>query len=185
MTNEVGRHLIIDGIFKDDFLKHMSNRNYLANFLEDVTNITGMTLVFPPIAMSFPFSGETNSLIKKLEDEGKCSDSEVFQEFRKHIKTRNTLGGGVSAIAVWVESHCTLHSWTEKNYISVDLFSCSTYDEAPVIDYVIKALGLEKGHFVIVDRHMDGTAPDIKHFSQEEWEKGLSNHPYIKSVYDI
>lgn len=185
MTDEIGRHLIIDGIFKDDFMKRMSDRNYLANFLEDVTDITGMTLVFPPIAMSFPFSGETNSLIKKLEAEGKCENSEVFQAFKKHIKTRNTTGGGVSAVAVWVESHCTLHSWTEKNYISVDLFSCSKYDEEPVIDYAIKALGLSKAHFVIVDRHMDGTAPDIVHFSQKVWEQGYRNHPFISSVYNI
>lgn len=114
-NNYAGRHLIIDGVFDQISGKEkMSNRNFLSQYLEDVTNITGMTLVFPPIAMSFPFAGETNRLIEKLDQEGKCNNSDVFKQFKSHIKNRNETGGGVSAVAVWVESHCTLHSWTEK-----------------------------------------------------------------------
>ena len=164
-----GRHLIIEGCFSDNFIKNMSDRDYLSNYLEEVTRITGMTLVFPPIAMSFPFAGETNRLIEKLEQEGKCSESAIFNEFKQHIHNRNTTGGGVSAVAVWVESHCTLHSWTEKNYISVDLFSCSEYEVKPVVDYSIKALGLEKAGFVIVDRMMDGSLPYIEQFTLNEY----------------
>lgn len=171
--NYAGRHLIIDGVYESSTEKQsaMANREFLSNYLERVTNITGMTLVFPPIAMSFPFAGETNRLIDKLEIEGKCNNSKVFNEFKQHIQNRNTFGGGVSAIAVWVESHCTLHSWTEKNYISIDLFSCSEYDIEPVLDYSIKELGLVKASFVVVDRMMDGTAPEIEQFSLEEWNK--------------
>lgn len=159
-----GRHLIIDGLFADEFTARLSDREYLANYLEEVTKVTGMTLVFPPMAMSFPFAGETNKLIKRLDEEGKCGDSKVFQEFKKHVETRNTCGGGVSAIAVWVESHCTLHSWTEKNYVSIDLFSCSTYDIEPVIEYTTKVLGLDKATFVVVDRYMDGRMPNVRSF---------------------
>lgn len=171
MANYAGRHLIIDGVYNTSVQKQkdMANRDFLSNYLEQVTNITGMTLVFPPIAMSFPFAGETNRLIEKLDKEGKCNNSEVFQEFKKHIYNRNTSGGGVSAVAVWVESHCTLHSWTEKNYISIDLFSCSSYDIKPVIDYSIDALGLVEASFVVVDRMMDGSAPKIEQFSLDNW----------------
>ena len=173
IPNYAGRHLIIDGVYNTSVQKQkdMANRDFLSNYLEQVTNITGMTLVFPPIAMSFPFAGETNRLIEKLDKEGLCENSEIFKEFKQHIYNRNTYGGGVSAVAVWVESHCTLHSWTEKNYISVDLFSCSSYEIQPVIDYSIEALGLIKSSFVVVDRMMDGSAPRIEKFSQEEWVK--------------
>ena len=167
MDNYAGRHLIIDGVFKDN--KNMSDRTFLAQYLEDVTSITGMTLVFPPIAMNFPFSGETNRLIEKLENEGKCNDSKVFQQFKEHINYRNTYGGGVSAIAVWVESHCTLHSWTEKDYVSIDSFSCGKYDIEPVINYTIKQLGLSKASFIVVDRMMDGSYPKTKQFLLEDW----------------
>lgn len=169
MDNYAGRHLIIDGVFTDEFVEKLSNREYLSQYLEDVTKITGMTLVFPPMAMSFPFSGETNRLIEKLEAEGKCKDSAIFNEFKKHIETRNTTGGGVSAIAVWVESHCTLHSWTEKNYISIDLFSCSSYDVIPVIEHTIATLGLTKSSFLVLDRMMDGTKPGCMSFTQEDF----------------
>ena len=172
MTNSsyAGRHLIIDGVFSGLFKEQMSNREYLSQYLEDVTGITGMTLVFPPMAMSFPFAGETNRLIEKLDKEGKCNDSEILAEFKRHLKVRNTEGGGVSAIAVWVESHCTLHSWTEKNYISVDLFSCSDYDALPVVKHAIEALGLVDASFVIVDRMMDGSLPVITKFTMREFE---------------
>lgn len=182
IENYAGRHLIIDGVFTDTFKQQMSDRDYLSDYLERVTKITGMTLVFPPIAMSFPFAGETNRLIERLTAEGKCENSSVFQEFRRHVAQRNTEGGGVSAIAVWVESHCTLHSWTEKNYISIDLFSCSSYEIKPVIDYTIKQMGLEKAHFVVVDRMMDGSAPKIDMFSQEQWMKSKELYKLSNSV---
>ena len=56
---------LIDGVYNTSVQKQkdMANRDFLSNYLEQVTNITGMTLVFPPIAMSFPFAGETNRRI--------------------------------------------------------------------------------------------------------------------------
>lgn len=171
MEHYAGRHLIIDGVFRPDKKELLSDRTTISQYLEDVTKITGMTLVFPPIAMSFPFAGETNRLIEKLEAEGKCDDSAVFQEFKKHIHQRNTIGGGVSAIAVWVESHCTVHSWTEKNYVSIDLFSCSSYEYEPVVDFTNKIFGLEKASYVVVDRMMDGSAPLIQQFTLNELNK--------------
>lgn len=169
---EFGRHLIIDGIYADTWVNadNLSDRDFLSHYLEKVTSITGMTLVFPPIAMKFPFAGETNKLIKRLDEEGRCADSKVFSEFKHHIDQRNNEGGGVSAIAVWVESHCTLHSWTEKNYISIDLFSCSSYPMTPVIDYTIEALDLRKASFVCVDRKMTGELPVIRTFDLETYK---------------
>lgn len=79
---DIGRHLIIDGVFSNNFIENMSNREYLSNYLEEVTKVTGMTLVFPPMAMSFPFAGETNKLIKRLDEEGLCTQSSVFNEFK-------------------------------------------------------------------------------------------------------
>ena len=174
MTKQHGRHLIIDGIFDKDMIRTMSDRTAIGKYLEDVTEITGMTLVFPPVAMTFPFSGETNRLIEKLEKEGKCNNSEIFQEFKKHINNRNTCGGGVSSIAVWVESHCSVHTWTEKLYVSIDLFSCSSYDIAPVIEYTKNFFNFQKAYFVVVDRYMDGTAPIITSFPLENWNGNFS-----------
>jgi len=181
MDNYAGRHLIIDGVFKQND-KRMSDRTFLAQYLEDVTDITGMTLVFPPIAMSFPFSGETNRLIEKLEVEGECENSKVFNQFKSHIKNRNKFGGGVSAVAVWVESHCTLHSWTEKDYISIDLFSCGKYDIEPVINYTISQLGLIKASFIVVDRMMDGSYPETQQFLLSDWIKRTKLKQLISSV---
>lgn len=169
MENYAGRHLIIDGVFGPESISKMADRTFLAQYLEDVTEITNMTLVFPPIAMSFPYSGETNRLLKNLIEEGKCNDSVILNDFKKHIDQRNTLGAGVSAIAVWLESHCSLHSWTEQNYISIDLFSCKEYDIVPVINHTIKALGLIDGSILVVDRMMNGLPPKVKQLSMQDF----------------
>lgn len=166
--NYAGRHLIIDGVFDESMTSNMANREFLSNYLEEVTSITGMTLVFPPIAMSFPFSGEIVKLLEKLDKEGKCQDSEVLNTFKYHINQRNTIGSGVSAVAVWVESHCTLHSWTEQNYISIDLFSCSDYEYEPVVKYTVDSMGLTKASFIVLDRMMDGTQPNVVSFTLDD-----------------
>jgi S-adenosylmethionine decarboxylase len=37
-------------------------------------------------------------------------------------------GGGVSGAVILAESHCTIHSWTEENYIALDIFVCGVCD---------------------------------------------------------
>ena len=130
--------------------------------LEEVTRITDMTLVIPPIAMAFPFSGETQRLIKRLEAEG--TTSPVIEEFKQHIKHRDEEQGGVSAITVWLESHASLHSWPLDKYISIDLFSCKMFEYQEILDFTMEFMKLEDAHVLVIDRMMDGPA-QIKQFA--------------------
>lgn len=151
-----GTHVIIDGMLSSDSLDIVSSREEMSQYLEDVTRITGMTLVFPPFALKFPFAGETHRLLHDLDKEG--TTSPVINEFRQHIQNRNTQGSGVSAMSMWLESHCTLHSWPEERYISIDLFSCKNFDTAPVIEYTTDFMKLSKTNIIIVKRMMDSPA---------------------------
>lgn len=158
---EAGRHLIFDCVLTDDSIPIVSSVEQMANYLEKITEITGMTLVIPPISMKFPFSGETQRLIKRLEEEG--TTSPLIEEFKSHIKHRDNDQGGVSAITVWLESHASLHSWPLDKYISIDLFSCKIFDYEPVIDFTIDFMKLKQANIVLVDRMMDSPAV-IKQF---------------------
>lgn len=151
-----GRHLIIDAVLSHESKEIVSSTELMAAYLEDITKITGMTLVIPPISMKFPFAGETQRLLKQLEQEG--TTSPVIEEFKQHIKQRDTEQGGVSAITVWLESHASLHSWPDDNYISIDLYSCKTFDFEPVIQFTKSFMKLKELNTLIVDRKMDGPA---------------------------
>ena len=160
---EAGRHLILDCQLTDESIPIVSSVEKMAEYLEKVTEITGMTLVIPPISMKFPFSGETQRLIKRLEEEG--TTSPIIEEFKQHIKHRDNDQGGVSAITVWLESHASLHSWPLDKYISIDLFSCKTFEYEPIIDFTMDFMKLHEANIIVVDRMMNGPAK-IKQFTK-------------------
>ena len=115
-----------------------------------------MTLVMPPISMKFPFAGETQKLIQLLEQEG--TSSPIIEEFKNHINKRDTKQGGVSAITIWLESHASLHSWPDDDYISIELYSCKTFDYEPVLKFTKQFMELSELNILIVDRKMNGPA---------------------------
>lgn len=159
---EAGRHLILDCILTDESIPIVSSTEKMAEYLEKVTDITGMTLVIPPISMKFPFSGETQRLIKRLEEEG--TTSPIIEEFKQHIKHRDEDQGGVSAITVWLESHATLHSWPLDKYISIDLFSCKMFEYQEILDFTKDFMKLQELNVIVVDRMMDAPAK-VKQFT--------------------
>lgn len=159
---EAGRHLILDCVLTDQSIPIVSSTEAMAEYLEEVTRITNMTLVIPPISMKFPFSGETQRLIKRLEDEG--TSSPVIEEFKQHIKHRNEDQGGVSAITVWLESHASLHSWPMDKYISIDLFSCKMFEYDEILKYTMDYMKLDAANIIVVDRMMDAPA-QLKQFT--------------------
>lgn len=155
MKNEnqfAGMHLIIDAKFGRAGKKIVSDRDKMSQYLEDITRITGMTLVMPPVALKFPFASETHRVIKKLKEDGVSSP--FLNEFIGHIHKRDTVGQGVSALSMWLESHCALHSWTHDNYnyISIDLFSCKEYDFQQVLKYTKKFMKLTGMNYLLVLR---------------------------------
>jgi S-adenosylmethionine decarboxylase len=156
-----GRHLVLDCMLTEESIPIVDSTEKMREYLEKVTEITGMTLVIPPISMKFPFSGETNRLIKDLEKEG--TTSSVIEQFKQHIKERDSGQGGVSAITVWLESHASLHSWPLDRYISIDLYSCKCFDCKPIIDFTQEYMKLKTLHVTEVDRMMDRPA-EIKQY---------------------
>lgn len=49
---------------------------------------------------------------------------------------------GISGVLIISESHITIHTWPEYNYVGIDIFTCSKkveYDTA--IKYLLKKLG--------------------------------------------
>lgn len=157
-----GMHLIIDAKFGRAGRKIVSNRDLMSQYLEDVTRITGMTLVMPPVALKFPFASETHRVIKKLKQDG--VQSPFLDDFMEHIRKRDTEGQGVSALSMWLESHCALHSWTDPkyDYISIDLFSCKKYDYEAVLKYTKRFMKLRRLNYIVLERQTEEPAVVIR-----------------------
>jgi len=55
----------------------------------------------------------------------------VFHEFEPH---------GVSGVIVIAESHFAVHTWPEKYYAAVDLFSCGDFDYKAALHHIKEKL---------------------------------------------
>lgn len=62
-------------------------------------------------------------------------------------------GGGITGVAILAESHISLHTWPERDYIALDIFLCGGRDAAPALEWLIEQLSPE--HFS-VSTHLRG-----------------------------
>ncbi len=61
--------------------------------------------------------------------------------------------GGVSVIALVVESHIAIHTWVEYGYAAVDVFTCGeSSDPEKAFDYIVRELKPERYTKHFVDR---------------------------------
>ncbi len=73
------------------------------------------------------------ALLEAVEKAGGTVVAEIFHQFEPH---------GVSGVVVIAESHLTIHTWPERSFAAVDLFTCSpTLDHSQVERLVATALG--------------------------------------------
>jgi len=57
------------------------------------------------------------------------------------FKGPNGADGGVSVIAIILESHIAIHTWPEENYATVDIYSCgASSDPHKAFDYIVSVL---------------------------------------------
>ncbi len=59
---------------------------------------------------------------------------------------------GLSGFVLIAESHISIHTFPEKNFVSVDIFSCKTFDLEFAGEYFKQAFGMEKVECNVLDR---------------------------------
>lgn len=62
---------------------------------------------------------------------------------------------GVTGMVIIAESHISVHTFSEKNYIFVDIFSCKPFDVEFAAKYIIDAFEAKKIEKNIVHRGKD------------------------------
>jgi S-adenosylmethionine decarboxylase len=59
---------------------------------------------------------------------------------------------GISGFVLIAESHISIHTFPEKNFVSVDIFSCKAFDADFATKYLQNAFGMEKVESNVLDR---------------------------------
>ena len=59
---------------------------------------------------------------------------------------------GISGVAVLAESHISIHTWPERNYIAFDIFMCGDTRPELAAEYLIKRLNPKKKIIKIIKR---------------------------------
>lgn len=59
---------------------------------------------------------------------------------------------GISGVAVLAESHLSVHTWPERNYIAFDMFMCGDTDPINASEYLVSALKPKKKKITIIKR---------------------------------
>ena len=132
--NFVGRHLLLDVQTRSG--RGINDTNVIYRMLEDLSNVLGMTLVYPPLVARFPFaSGELSQFVKSLTDEG--IQARTVATMQELLAKRQTEDAGVSGVTVWLESHAAIHTWTEENFFSFDAYSCKDFDADKALAQVL------------------------------------------------
>ena len=59
---------------------------------------------------------------------------------------------GLSGFVLIAESHISIHTFPEKTFVSVDIFSCKPFDSEFAASYLKKAFGMAKVDCTVLDR---------------------------------
>ena len=121
-----GRHLMIDALTNSS--EKLCKPETAISFLEDVVEKIDMTMILPPVTVKFPHSTcEMTRILEKLQSEG-LENSKTAVEIKKDLKNRKEESYGYSTFVMIAESHLSIHTFPELNYISFDCYSCKYFD---------------------------------------------------------
>ncbi len=66
------------------------------------------------------------------------------------------IGEGVSAVAIILESHITIHTWPEFGYATVDVYSCGSHtNPEETFEYIVEALDPVRVERGVTDRSLE------------------------------
>jgi S-adenosylmethionine decarboxylase len=61
---------------------------------------------------------------------------------------------GISGFVMIAESHISVHTYPEKGFVAIDVFSCKQFDVNEAVDYLVKAFGIKDADQHVVQRAM-------------------------------
>ena len=81
-------------------------------------------------------------------------------------KGSNESDWGISGVVLIAESHISLHTFPERNYLNVDIFSCKWFDSEKASCEVAKLFGVKGTKSKLIER-------GIEYLTDEDAEEGM------------
>lgn len=123
--------------------------------LEALSREIGMTLVYPPLVARFPFaSSELERFVRDLA--GEPLDDAALATVRAALARREARHKGISGVAVWLESHASIHTWPEERFFSFDAYSCRDFEPEPVVALLRRAFDVAAWEGLDITRTIGG-----------------------------
>lgn len=166
MIQSEGKHLLVDSLCH----RHASliNVDIGKSCLMDIVTAIDMTMVLPPVSVKFPKPDhDIAEILKSLKAEG-LGQSKTAQKLKADLAARAHLHNGYSSFVMIAESHLSLHTFPEANFLSFDCYSCKGFDHDVVLDVLDKAFGLSAPKTQILTRAFPGQLGEEQTLSNTE-----------------
>jgi S-adenosylmethionine decarboxylase len=115
-----------------------------------------------------------DSILKNLDyleesviEAAKAGNLHIIDIMKRQFNTKDSPDiGGVSIIALIVESHISLHTWPESGYATLDIYSCGNESNpALAFDYIVSTLKPKSYRVFSADRSNPSENNDSKVFN--------------------
>ena len=90
------------------------------------------------------------SLLKQLPEEFKMRPLNI--PVVKKVTSEFYPDWGLSGFIMLYESHVSLHTWPEENYVAMDVYSCKDFDEKAVVKRLKEFWGAKRMKIKLVTR---------------------------------
>ena len=151
-SNYIGTHLVMDITTYES--EPLRDEGKVSNYLSELIKRADMTCLVHPQVFKFPYDNEYKKFLEKLREEG--TTSPLIEERLGVLDYNETIGSGVTGIAVLAESHTAIHTFPEKKdpFMSVCLYSCKWYDANEIIKYTNKYWDVKTNYTVTMNRYL-------------------------------
>jgi S-adenosylmethionine decarboxylase len=89
---------------------------------------------------------------------------------------------GISGFVLIAESHISIHTFPDRGYINVDIFSCKEFDPAPSVEEVKAAFSLPEVKVWTLERGVDYSTPEAAYKGMARERVKLTPGPGSKDV---
>jgi len=109
---------------------------------------------------------DLNFIERAIEEGSKAARSSLI-----HITSHKFSPQGVTAVGLLAESHLSVHTWPERNYAAVDIFTCGERTQPEhACELLVQLFQPKQYSLLVLSRGWQGESPRIEKHRVEEAE---------------
>jgi len=127
--------------------------------IRDMENVYGRHVIIDLYNCRIPRLEEMINIVKKAIVKSNMTEIETWSV---------QLGDGYSILSLVVESHISIHVWSEQRYIALDVYTCGKGIPEDGVEYILSELQPEYYDGIVVERSLrDGVVIKGRYLSKK------------------